>query len=101
MFFKKLVDEINDKIKFDIRPKKNEEFLSVAYGCMRFIDIYRLLSSSLDALVKTLLDNKNKTLKNLKKNADNDGISKIVIELVEADETIEGLKKIVLIKLNN
>ena len=48
MFFKKLVDRKNDKVKFDRIPKTNEEFISVTYGCIRFIDIYRFQSSSLD-----------------------------------------------------
>ena len=57
MFFKKLVDKKNDKVKFDIIPKTNEEYISVTYGCIRFIDIYRFLSSGLDSLVETLVDN--------------------------------------------
>ena len=67
IFFKKLVDKKNDKVKFDIIPKTNEEYISVTYGCIRFIDSYRFLSSGLDPLVKTLFDNSHKTLKNLKK----------------------------------
>ena len=54
MFFKKLVDKKNDKVKFDIIPKTNEEYISVTYGCIRFIDSYRFLSSGLDSLVKNL-----------------------------------------------
>ena len=54
MFFKKLVDEKNDKVKFDIIPKTNEEYISVTYDCIRFIDSYRFLSSGLDRLVKNL-----------------------------------------------
>ena len=41
----------------------NEEYISVRYGCTRFIDSYRFLSSS---LVKTLVDNSHKTLKDFK-----------------------------------
>ena len=67
MFFKNLVDKKNDKVKFDIIPETNEEYISMTYGCIRFIDKYRFLSSSLDSLVKTLVDNNQKTLKNLKK----------------------------------
>ena len=37
-----------------LSPKANEEFTTVAYGCIRFIDSYRYLSSSLDSLLKTL-----------------------------------------------
>ena len=54
MFFKKLVDKKNDKVKFDIIPKTSEEYISVTYGCIRNIDSYRFLSSSLDSLAKNL-----------------------------------------------
>ena len=57
MFFKKLVDKKKDKVNFEIIPKTNEEYISVTYGCIRFIDSYRFLSSGLDSLVKTLVDN--------------------------------------------
>ena len=53
MFFKRLVDLKNDKVKFKIIPK-NEEYVVVKYGCIRFIDSYRFLSESLDKLVKKL-----------------------------------------------
>ena len=66
MFFKKLVDKKKDKVDFDIIPQTNEEYISVTSGCIRFIDSYRFLSSGLDSLVKTLVDNSHKTLKNLK-----------------------------------
>ena len=36
--FKKLVDEKNDKVKFGIINETNEEYISVTYGCIRFID---------------------------------------------------------------
>ena len=32
MFFKKVVDKNNDKVKFDIIPTTNEEYISVTYG---------------------------------------------------------------------
>ena len=63
MFFKTLVEKKNDEVKFDVIPKTNKEYISVTNGCIRFIDSYRFLSSSLDSLVKTLVDNSNKTLK--------------------------------------
>ena len=66
IFFKKLVVKKNIKVKLDIIPKTNEEYISVTYGCIIFIDSYRFLSSGLDSLVKTLADNSNKTPKNLK-----------------------------------
>ena len=105
MFFKKLVDKKNDKVKFDIIPKTNEEYISVIYGCIRFIDSYRFLSSGLDSLVKTLVDNSNKKLIDLKEEIiNNDKILNIInkieknytednLNLEEDDITIENLKK--------
>ena len=63
MFFKKLVDLKKDKIKFEIIPKTNEEYISVRHGCIRFIDSYRFLSESLDKLVKSLDEDDFKILK--------------------------------------
>ena len=63
MFFKKLVNMKNNKVKFDIIPKTNEEYISVTYGCIRFIDSYRILSSGLDSLVKNLDEDDFKILK--------------------------------------
>ena len=74
--------------------KTNEEYISVTYGCFRFIDSYRFLSSNLDSLVKTFVDNSNKTLKNLDEEiVDNDEILDIVKKIVEDNRTIEDLKK--------
>ena len=67
MFFKKLVDEKTDEVELKIIPKTNEEYISVKYGCNRFLKIYRFLSSSLASLVKTLVDNSHKTSKDLEK----------------------------------
>ena len=63
MFFKRLVDLKKDKVKFEIIPKTNEEYISVRYGCIRFIDSYRFLSESLDKLVKNLDEDDFKILK--------------------------------------
>ena len=94
MSFKKLVDKKKDKVDFEIIPKTNEEYISVTYGYFRFIDSYRFLSSGLDSLVRTLVDNSHKTLKNLKEEiVDNDEILDIVNKIVEYDRTIEDLKK--------
>ena len=41
ILFEKLVHKKNDKVKFDIFPKTNEEYISVTYGCLRLIDRYR------------------------------------------------------------
>ena len=93
MFFKNMVNKKKDKVDFDIIPKTNEECISVTYGSIRFIDSYRLLASGLDSLVKTLVDNSNKTLKSLKEEIkDNDEILKIIDEIVEDDRTIQDLK---------
>ena len=90
MFFKTLVDKKNDKVKFDTFPKTNEEYFSVTYGCIRFIDSYRFLSSSLDSIVKTLVDNIHKTLKDLKEEiVDNDEILSFVNKLGEEKKTIK------------
>ena len=53
---KKLVDKKNDRVKLDIIPKTNEDYISVTYGCVRIIDCYRFLWSSLEQLVKTMHD---------------------------------------------
>ena len=81
MFSENLVDKKNDKVKFDVIPKTNEEVISVTYGCIRFIDSYIFLSSSLYLLVKTLVDNIHKNFENLKTEiVGNDNILKDVIE---------------------
>ena len=82
IFFKKLVDKKSDKVKLDIISKTNEEYFSLTYGCIRFIDSYRFLSSSLDSLMRTLVDKYHKTLKNLKKGiVDNDELLNLVAEI--------------------
>ena len=94
MFFKIIVDKKKDNVEFEIIPKTKEEYISVTYGCIRFIDSYRFQSSGLDSIVKTLGDNSNKILKDLKEEIDdNDEILNIVNETVEEDKTIEDLKK--------
>ena len=94
MFSKKLVDKKKDKVDFEIIPKTSEEYISVTYGYIRFIDSYRFLSSVLDSLVKSIVDNSNKKMKNLKKEiVDNDEILIIVNKIVEDDKTIKDLRK--------
>ena len=89
-----LVNIKNDKLKFYIIPKKDEEYISVTYGCIRFFGSYRFLSNSLDELVKTLVDNSLKTLKNLKNEiVDNDNELLNIVNEIEKDRTIEDLKK--------
>ena len=77
--FQKVVEKENDKVKLDIIPQTNEEYTSVTYGCIRFIQSFRFLASSLDSLVKTLVDKSQKTLKKLEGEiVDNDEILNIV-----------------------
>ena len=82
MFFKKLVEKKNDEVKFKILPKTNEEYISVKYDCIRVIDSYRFLSSSLDSLVRTFVDNSHKTLKDFEE------------EIVDNDETLNIFNEI-------
>ena len=89
-----MVDKKIDKVKFKIIPKTDGEYISVRYGCIRFIDSFRFLSTSLGKIVKTLVDNSQKILKKLKEEfVDNDEVLNIVNEIKEEDRTIEGLKK--------
>ena len=53
----KLVDNKIDSIKLEILYKANREYMSVTYGCIRFIDSYWFLSSSFISLVTTVFDN--------------------------------------------
>ena len=94
IFTKRLVDKKNDQVKFDITPKTNVEYISVTYGCIRFIDSYSFLSKSLDSLAKTLVDNSHKTFENLTKDIiDNDEILDIINKIVEDHRTFEDFKK--------
>ena len=63
MFFKKIVDLKKDKVKSKIKPKTNEEYIAVKYGCIRFIDSYHFLSESLVTLFKNLDEDDFKILK--------------------------------------
>ena len=64
----------------------------MTYGCLIFIDSYRFLSSGLDSLVKTLVDNSHKTFKkSTKENVDYDEITNIVNEIAEDDKSIKFL----------
>ena len=46
LFFNKLVDRKNNKVKFKTIPETCEEYFSVKYGCIRFVDSYRFPSNS-------------------------------------------------------
>ena len=43
MFFRRLVDMKNDRVEFDFIPNINEEYISVTYLCIKFIDSFRFL----------------------------------------------------------
>ena len=72
----------------------------MTYGCIRFINSYRFLSSSLDSLVKTLVGNSHKTLKGFEEETfEKYEILKIVKEIRE--ELLKISKKNILMKLWN
>ena len=109
LFFKTIVDKKNDKVKFDIIPKTNKKYLSVTYGSIRFFYSYRFLSSSLDKIVKTLVDSSHKTMKDLEDEVvHNDDILKIFSELkilIQEDRyninSIKDLKEDYTIEIEN
>ena len=84
-------------MKFDILPKTNEEQISVIYGCVRFFESYRFLSSNSDSLVKTLVGNSHQSLKTLKSEIVGDAnivsIINEVVTMVSEDKTLKNLKK--------
>ena len=59
-FLKGRLTKKNDKVKFDIIPRTNEDYFSIKYVCKKFIDSYGFSSSSLDRLFKTLVDKNHK-----------------------------------------
>ena len=50
MFFKQLVVKDKYKVKFDLIPKTNEDYISLTNGCMGFSEIYRFSSMGLDEI---------------------------------------------------
>ena len=55
LFFNELFKQ-KDRRKFDCIPKTDEEYISVNFGCLRFIDSYRFLQSKLAKLVESIPD---------------------------------------------
>ena len=54
LFFKTLIDKKSNIVPLHVILMTNAEYISISYGCFRFIDSYRLSKSSLDWLVKTI-----------------------------------------------
>ena len=54
LFFKTLIDKKANNVPLHVIPKTNEEYISISFGWIRFIDLYRFLQSSLDGLIKTV-----------------------------------------------
>ena len=95
-----LVDTNTDKVEFRVIPKTNEEYISIPYGCTKFIDSYLFWSSSFDKLVETLVNISHQSLKELKNgNVGEDNILNIVNEKEKllskgkSNSRIEKLKK--------
>ena len=55
LIFEELLTSAYDlKLPINIIPKSMENYVSVQVGCLRFLDSYRFLSSSLDKLMKSM-----------------------------------------------
>ena len=53
LFFKTLIDKKPENINLSVIPKTNEEYISVNYGCLRFIDsVIDFYKDSLDRISK-------------------------------------------------
>ena len=83
---------MEDKVEFDIIPRTNEEYISISYGCIKFVDSYKFLSGSSDSLVITLIDNIHRTLKSLKKQIVLDGN---MLKIVNEIETLSSEGRII------
>ena len=90
LFIKKLFDKKKNKVNFIIIPKTNEEYNLVRLGCIRFIDSYQFLYSSLDSSIKAIFDNSHETLKVFEeKIVDNDEILNIVNEIKTLNKEVK------------
>jgi hypothetical protein len=62
LFIKSLAERIKDhpnwrKREIKILAKNYEEYISFQFGCLRFLDSYRILQASLDNATKSMVDN--------------------------------------------
>ena len=56
MFFNELINSRVDKIDLSVIPRTNEEYMSVNYGCVKFLDSMRSQQASLEKLTESLKD---------------------------------------------
>ena len=56
MFFNKLINSMPDKFNMKVIPKNNEEYMSLTYGSVKFLDSIRFLSASMEKLTESLRD---------------------------------------------
>ena len=57
MFFNELINSKVEKKNLSVIPRTNEEYLSVNYSCIKFLDSMRFLTASLEKLTESLNDN--------------------------------------------
>ena len=56
MFLNDLIISKNDKIRLSVIPRTNEEYMSVNYGCIKFLDSMRFQHDSVEKLTESLND---------------------------------------------
>ena len=56
MFFNELINASPNKFNIGVIPRNNEEYMSVNYGCIKFLDSMRFQQASLEKLTESLKD---------------------------------------------
>ena len=56
MFFNELINSTPNKFNLGVTPRNNEEYMSVNYGCIQFLDSMRFQAASLEKLTESLKD---------------------------------------------
>ena len=56
MFFNDLINSKNDKIKLSVKSRTNEEYMSVKYGCIQFLESMRFQPGSMEFLTESSKD---------------------------------------------